>query len=251
MNKAVLALMLMGLADAAAAQDARQIVSEVHKRATVSSQRYEGVLQVVDARKKVSEKRWSYERLGSQGTSKAIIRFTGPAEVKGVALLIHNHPDRASDQWMWTPAINRDRRIALQDRRTRFFGTDFSFEDLDERDVEHYDYTLRGEETLGGEPCWQIQSTPRPGRRSQYTTSMLWIRKSNYTYARIENRAGDTLVRRIDYRDLQNVKGIWTARTVEIADLTRDSRTILKLEALDYNVPLPEEQFTLEALRRG
>ena len=29
----------------------------------------------------------------------------------------------------------RDQRIALQDRSTRFFGTDFSFEDLEERDV--------------------------------------------------------------------------------------------------------------------
>ena len=85
-------------------------------------------------------------RLGSYGNSKAVIRFTAPAEVKGVALLVVNHPDRSSDQWMWTPAIGRDRRIALQDRSTRFFGTDFSFEDLEERDVDQYDYTLTGEE---------------------------------------------------------------------------------------------------------
>lgn len=49
---------------------------------------------------------------GSAGQSKAVLRFTAPAEVKGVALLIHNHPDRASDQWMWTPAVARERRIA-------------------------------------------------------------------------------------------------------------------------------------------
>ena len=30
-----------------------------------------------------------------------------PPLVKGVALLVHNHPDRASDQWMWTPELNR------------------------------------------------------------------------------------------------------------------------------------------------
>ena len=77
---------------------------------------------------------------GRTATASAILRFTAPAEVKGVALLVVNHPDRASDQWMWTPAIERDRRIALQDRSTRFFGTDFSFEDLEERDVNQYDY---------------------------------------------------------------------------------------------------------------
>jgi hypothetical protein len=32
-------------------------------------------------------------------------RFTAPGEVKDVALPIVNHPDRASEQCMWTPAI--------------------------------------------------------------------------------------------------------------------------------------------------
>ena len=121
-------------------QEVRDIVHEAQRRAEAKSQRYEGTLQVVDRRGKTSEKRWQYDRLGSHGNSKAVLRFTAPAEVKGVALLIVNHPDRASDQWMWTPALARERRIALQDRSTRFFGTDFSFEDLEERDVEQYDY---------------------------------------------------------------------------------------------------------------
>ena len=79
-----------------------------------------------DAKGKISDKRWTMERLGAHGTSKAVLRFTVPAEVKGVAMLIVNHPDRASDQWMWTPAIERDGRIALQDTRTRCCGTDLS-----------------------------------------------------------------------------------------------------------------------------
>ena len=123
---------------------------------------------------------WQSDRLGSYGDSKAIIRFTEPAEVKGVALLVVNHPDRSSDQWMWTPAIGRDRRIALQDRSTRFFGTDFSFEDLEERDVNQYDYNLQGEEAIDGAPCWRIESQPKQGKSSQYTSSRVWIRKDNY-----------------------------------------------------------------------
>src|SRR4051812_10293015 len=141
-----------------AADDARQIVEEVQTRSDSKSQRYEGLLQVFDGKGKISDKRWSFERLGAHGQSKAVLRFTAPAEVKGVALLVVNHADRASDQWMWTPAIERDRRIALQDRSTRFFGTDFSFEDLEERDVDQYDYTLAGDETVDGAACWKIES---------------------------------------------------------------------------------------------
>jgi hypothetical protein len=233
------------------AQDARQIVAESQKRGQSKSQQYEGTLEVIGSSNKISLKRWMFERIGSYGASKAILRFTAPAEVKGVALLIVNHPDRASDQWMWTPALERDRRIALQDRSTRFFGTDFSFEDLEERDVNQFDYKLAGEETFDGEPCWKIESKPKESKSSQYTSSLLTIRKDNYVVVQIENYAKDKMIRRIHYTDIQRQDDIWTARTMEVFDANRGSRTVLKLEKLQYNIPMKDESFTLEALRRG
>jgi hypothetical protein len=232
------------------AQDARAIVAEVQKRAQTSSQRYEGTLEVSDAKRKVSTKRWVYERLGAAGQAKAVLRFTAPAEVKGVALLIHNHPDRASDQWMWTPAQARDRRIAMQDRRTRFFGTDFTFEDLEERDVDRSTYRMAGEETIDGAPCWKIEATPKPEARSQYDRVLLWVRKDIYLFARVENYANDKLIRRLSYSNIEKAQGIWTARLLVMQDIGRDSRTTLKLEKLEYNVALPADNFTLQALRR-
>src|SRR6202451_3320747 len=231
-------------------QDARQIVAESENRSRSKSQQYEGTLEVIGASNKISIKRWEYRRIGSFGASKAILRFTAPAEVKGVALLIVNHQDRASDQWMWTPALERDRRIALQDRSTRFFGTDFSFEDLEERDVDQFDYKLAGDDAIDGAACWKIESKPKQSKSSQYTSSMVWVRKDNYVAAQIENYTKDKLIRRIHYSDIQNVSGIWTPRTVEVYDANRKSRTILKLEKLEYNIPMKDEDFTLEALRR-
>src|SRR4051812_4239872 len=76
------------------ADEARQIVAEAQRRAEAKSQRYEGLLQVFDAKGKISDKRWTLERLGSHGNSRMVLRFTAPAEVKGVALLVVNHPER-------------------------------------------------------------------------------------------------------------------------------------------------------------
>jgi outer membrane lipoprotein-sorting protein len=242
-------LLLLSL-DLRAADNARQIVDEAQKRTDAKSQRYEGLLQVFDAKGKISDKRWTYERLGAHGQSKSVLRFTAPAEVKGVALLVVNHPDRASDQWMWTPAIERDRRIALQDRSTRFFGTDFSFEDLEERDVNQYEYAVLGDEAVDGAPCWKIESTPRQSKSSQYTKSVVWIRKDNYAFARIESFIKDQAVRRLNYSNIQNVQGVWTAKQLEMNDLRRGSRTRLTLDKLEYNVPLKDEDFTLQAIRR-
>jgi hypothetical protein len=235
----------------APAQDARSIVAESQKRGQSKSQRYEGTLEVVGSSSKVSIKRWTFQRIGAYGASKVLLRFTAPAEVKGVTLLIVNHVDRASDQWMWTPAIERDRRIALQDRSTRFFGTDFSFEDLEERDVNQFDYKLLGEETVDDVSCWKIEARPKESKASQYTSSVLYIRKDNYVAAVVEDYSKEKLIRRIHNADIQKIADIWTARTVEVSDEGRKSRTVLKLEKLEYNVPLKDEDFTIEALRRG
>ncbi len=251
MNRAVLIALLAGaMPAAAAAQDARQIMVEAQRRTDAQSQHYEGQLQVIDSKGKVTDKRWTFDRTGSHGSSKSLLVFTAPAEVKGVALLVFNHPDRASDQWMWTPAIQRERRIAFQDRSTRFFGTDFSFEDLEERDVDQFEYSLVGEEPIAGAPCWKIETRPSKTKASQYTRSYVWVRRDTYAYALVENYIRDALVRRLTYSKFENIQGIWTARVLEMADLRRNSRTILTFDSLQYNVPMKEEDFTLQALRR-
>ncbi len=250
LGRTILVLAGLLVASPASAQDARQIVAEAQRRTQVKSERYEGLLRVIKANGRVSEKGWVFARLGSHGNSRSVLRFTAPAEVKGVALLVVNHPDRASDQWMWTPAVARDRRIARQDRSARFFDTDFSFEDLEERDLDQYDYRLLGDDVVDGAACWKIEARPKQGKSSQYTLSRVWIRRDNYAFAQIENETGGRLARRLKYQELKNVQGVWTALRLEMADLRRNSRTILRLDKLEYNAPMKEEDFTLQALRR-
>ncbi len=229
----------------AGAQEPRQIMEEVQRRQRSETQHYEGTLEVIGNGNRIATKRWLFDRLGAFGNSKGILRFTAPAEVKGVGLLIVNHPDRASDQWLWRPNIGREQRIALQDRSTRFFGTDFSFEDLEERDIAQFDYKYLGDE----KDTWKLQSTPR--KSSQYTYGYLWVKKDNYVVVRVESYNKKGLVRAIDYRDFEQAKGIWTARTIEVLDVPRKSRTTLKYDKLEYNLPMKDADFTVDALRRG
>jgi outer membrane lipoprotein-sorting protein len=247
MNNAVLLLAVATLYG----QSAAEIAQKAQERTLSKSEHYTGTLQVIDAHRKVTEKRWIFDRIGSHGDSKSILRFTAPPEVKGVALLVVNHPDRASDQWMWTPALERDRRIALQDRSGRFFGTDFSFEDLEERDVSQFSYSLLGEEAMAGSACWKLESRPKQTKASQYTVSQLWVRKDNYAIVRIDHYKKEIVARRIEYSDLENIQGIWTPRTISITDIARNSSTVMKVENLKYNLPMQDSDFTVEALRHA
>jgi outer membrane lipoprotein-sorting protein len=121
---------------------------------------------------------------------------------------------------------------------------------MEERDVDQSDYTLLGDDTIESFACWRIQSTPKQAKSSQYTRAIVWIRKDNYSVVRVEDYIKDQAVRRLNYGDFVNIVGIWTARTLEMSDLRRGSRTRLTLDKLQYNVAMKDEDFTLQAIRR-
>ena len=237
------------VAAVARCQDARPLLTEAQRRAYVASVRYEGVALTSNDAGASSEKHWRFERIGPYGESKILIRFLSPAEVEGVAILIVNHREGPAGAWMWTPASGRVRSIAAESRLTRFFGTDFSFEDLEERDVDQYDCKLLGDASLDGAACWRIECRPNRGNASQYTYSHLWLRKDDYVIAQLENFQGPVLLRRIVNRDVRKVQGIWTPHLIEISQPARRTHTVLRLEKLEYNVALDETAFTVEALR--
>jgi hypothetical protein len=85
---------------------------------------------------------------------------------------------------------------------------------------------------------------------SQYTKSIVWIRKDNYAVTRIDSFVKDQAVRRLAYLDIHNIQGIWTARETVMTDLKRGSVTRLALDKVEYNLPLKDDSFTLQAIRR-
>ncbi|PYS26382.1 MAG: hypothetical protein DMG11_20135, partial [Acidobacteria bacterium] len=64
------------------------------------------------------------------------------------------------------------------------------------------------------------------------------------------NYSKEQLVRGAKYGDIRNDQGIWTAHQIEMRDLRRNSRTLLKIEKLQYNLPMKDDAFTLQSLRR-
>ena len=233
------------------AQDARQIASESQKRGQSKSQQYEGTIEVIGSSKKISLKRWIFERFGSFGDSKAILRFTAPAEVKGVALLIVNHPDRASDQWMWTPALGPRSPHRAAGPIHSFLWNRFQFRRSGRARCGPVRLQTRGRGNFRRPALLEDRVEAQRKQIVAIHFFRVAIRKDNYVVIQIDNFSKEKLVRRIHYTDVQQQDGIWAGRTMEVQDLNRGSRTVMKLEKLQYNIPMKEESFTLEALRRG
>jgi hypothetical protein len=241
------AAILLGSGGVASAADARSIVEEVYRSTLSRPLRYEGLVQVFSAGGAMVEKRWLLERQGEPGYGKVLIRFLSPPEVKGVALLILSQPRKDAEQWMYTPAIARVRRIAPQSRGSRFYATDLTFGDLEEGDPSSATYKLEGEETCGGDPCWRI--AVYPAKRRYYDRSTHWISQSKKVILRTDHVLGGGVVKRILAQEYRQQQGVWTPARIEVLDLGRGGRTILSLQNVRYDVRLPGSRFTPEALR--
>jgi outer membrane lipoprotein-sorting protein len=234
---------------AAPPRDARAVMEEVQRRSFSKTFRYEGRISVRKPNGRFEEKSWKYERLGPPGNSRVMLRFTSPAEIRGVALLVWNHPGKPADIWLYTPSINRHRRIAQQDRSAKFAGTDFSFEDVEEDDLSQWEYSDLQEDTEAGEPCWRLNARRKTVRRSQYDRNQIWISKEKWTPLRMDKWKDKRVVRRVHMRRLEMRQNIWTPMLVEIEDLQEGSRTTLELASAAYDARMSESAFTLEAMK--
>ncbi len=228
------------------ALDGREIMAEIYRTALSRNLRYEGAVHSVSASGEASDKRWLVERKGSPGKGRILLRFEAPAEVKGVALLIKGNPGQAPEQWLYTPATRRARRVAPQSRNARFYATDLSFEDFEEGDIDAFEFRMAGEDRLAGDPCWRIEARPR--RVSAYETKTIWVSQSRKTVLRSDHFVNGAAVKRIEYQGHRNLQGIWTPARVVVTDLREGGRTEIRLENVKYDVPLPDARFTVEAL---
>jgi hypothetical protein len=249
MYRTILALALATATTAGAAQTAAQIMEEVRRRAHAENFRYQGRITTRRPGGFQEQKAWNCERLGESGNSKLMLRFLEPADIRGVTLLVWNHPDKPSEMWLYTPALGRTRRIAQQDRSSRFAGTDFSFEDFEETDTSAWQYSDLREEQEGGELCWRIAARRSSSHPSQYDTQTIWVSQSKMTPLRIDKYRGGTLARRLTMHTLELRQGIWTSMRIEVTDLVSNSSTTLELIDARYNLRMSAAQFSLEAMK--
>ena len=229
-------------------RSARQIMEEVDRRHRTDAQYSEGLI-TVEEKGKVRKKAWRSWRTGWGPAARDLVQFLDPPEVKGVGLLTIARPGQADEQWFYTPAIDRDRRIARQEKSTRFLGTHFTYEDMEERDLDDYTYELSGEQAIDGAACWKIIGTPAGSKESQYSRLLFWVRQDFFTSVRIEGFEGEAPRRTFIGTDVAEVEGIPTVRRWEVSDTRREGKTTLELKGLRYRAPVDSGIFTIQGLR--
>ena len=189
------------------------------------------------------------------GGDLGLLRFLSPDELRGAGLLTHEHTGGEDEQWLYLPATRRIRRIAGADRRNRFMGTEFLFEDLQGFHPEDHVYRLIRQETVDGERCHVIEERPRDDRsagRTAYSREMVWIGVRTRALRRAEmfDTPGHHL-KTLTASGIEEVgPGIFLPRTIRVENLENGRTTTL--ETLERELParLEDTAFTRRNLRR-
>ncbi len=80
--------------------DPRKILDGVYEQDTSHDTTMRAVFDIFDRDGHKTTKKFMLFRLGSPGDSKTLVRFTDPAEIRGVTLLSYNHKGDIDRQWL-------------------------------------------------------------------------------------------------------------------------------------------------------
>lgn len=189
------------------------------------------------------------KNLGSGGEQRYYLYFHAPADVKGTAFMVWKYPAREDDRWIYIPAIKLVRRIAADDKRSSFVGSDFTYEDVSGREVEDETHRLLGEETLDGRPVYRTESIPKA--KVGYARRLSWIDRERWLPLKEEyyDVRGE-LMRSFSADEVREVDGHWTAIRRTMRDARSGHRTEVEYQEVGYGVGLGEELFSERYLRR-
>jgi hypothetical protein len=213
----------------------------------------------IKARLTLTDKRGSTEQLGFSAQSvqydaplaKSIVRFTAPPELRGAGFLQVQKRNSDDDRFLFLPDLARSRRISGNLRNNAFMGTDFSFADLDRRDLREGQVTFSKEAVVLGVLCYGLDVVPPKAADSDYSHIELWIAKDTflptkmnmYDRSRVPLKA--FLAERID-----KIDGEWFITRSLMTNTRTSHSTLLVLDHVAVTKSLPDSTFSLGALER-
>jgi hypothetical protein len=243
-------LFLLLVPPAFGAADARKILDGVYEQDSSQDTTMRAAFDIFDTKGHKTTKKFMLFRLGSPGDSKTLVRFTEPAEIRGVALLSNNHKGDIDRQWLYIPATQRVRSVSPRELSEKFAGTDFTYEDVEERVLDNFNYRLLSDtEVIDGHKTYKIEAVPVDPSRSQYKFVYYWVAQDVpvILHAEMYDKDGK-MIRELHASGLKKASGMWGGRHVEMKSVEEKTRTVLTIDEVKFNRHLDEKLFTPENL---
>lgn len=186
--------------------------------------------------------------VGEEGDQRYLMTFYVPADVRGMGFLVWKYAKKEDDRWLYFPALKAVKRIAADDKRSSFVGSDFTYEDISGRDAGEEQHTLLRQENLADRPTYVLESQPKTP--ATYAKRVSWIDSERWLPLKEEYYDTENKLQRVfNAEKVENIGGHWTVTTRSMMNAQSRHRTEVIFNSVRYDSGLTEELFTERSLR--
>jgi len=220
---------------------ADEIIEKLERNLVHSTARIEGEMTVQD---RFGEKRTTFISF-AEGESKTLIEFTSPEEEGQKILRIDD------DIYLFFPDAEELIRMQGSALRQSVLGSDMSYEDLTGgREMkDSYNIVLEGIETVDGKECYKCVLTAVK-RNVPYPKQIMWVDKDLFMYRKVEQYSlSGRLLKEVSVLEMKRINSkVFPSRTLIKDAMKKKSQTVFSVEAIQVDISLPEDIFSLEEL---
>jgi outer membrane lipoprotein-sorting protein len=238
---------------------AKKIAQKVHDRDDGKSLVQDMTMTLID---KNGKKRVRSIKTFSKDFGKdehKIMFFKTPADVKDTAFLTYDYEDSSKDddQWLYLPALKKVKRIPTSDKSSSFMGSDFSYYDMTDRDVDDFSYKILKHVKVRGKDTTMIESIPKTQDiidESGYTKTIGLIREDIDMVVRSIGFLKNGKKKYFDVTKMHKQDGIWVIDEMTMTTKkgkTTVHKTILNFDNIQVNPELKDDLFTTRRLEKG
>jgi len=191
---------------------------------------------------------------------KQVIVFTTPKDVAGTGYLMFEYEEDAngnkkdSDNWLYMPAMKKTRRIASSGSESEgsFMGTDFTYQDMGDRNINKYDYKLLEDEVVNGVECYKVECISKDGTEKD-PRNISYISKDDFILQKCDFYDRQNQLHRVlTCTDFTTIKGFKTARKMKMENVQSGTWSLIESKNIIYDEEdLNDSLFTVAALEKG
>lgn len=227
--------------------EARAIFEEVDdRRSSIQTEKSKMEMVITDSRDRTRSRVMQSWTMNEGNTTKSLIVFSDPGNVRGTAFLSINE-NGSQSQRLYLPSVGRIQTIGSAERGDRFMGSDFTYEDLGDQDPDDYEFKWL---EVGDEHY--IIRAEKPDSE-QYSFVEFKIIKDKYALEEIRYfNEDDEMIKRLEAEDIQEIaENVWSPSKMTMYDLREDRKTEITWSEREINASIEEWRFTERGLRRG
>ena len=180
------------------------------------------------------------------GEQRFYVYFHEPGDIRDTVFMTWKYPARDDDRWLYLPALDLVRRIAAEDERSSFVGSDYFYEDVSGRSAAEDTHTLQ--QTT--DEYYVLRSEPKQPGLVEFDYYISYIHKATFIPVQVEYyKAGDTKYRQYTANKVETIQGHPTVVQSTMKDLAEGGQSTLTYSQVEYDVGLSPDLFSERYLR--